>query len=160
MYDPRDMLLFAKVAELGSMSAAARALFKPKASVSRAIARLESALDTPLLERSSRRIVLTQVGRVFLAHCQRIADEIGEAEAAVGELQGAVRGLLRVAARPRGRRFQAGRQDVHFVGVAAPRKQLNVAAVVAAAVVVIAVVVAAARAVGGGGDRLRQPLLL
>lgn len=97
MYDPRDMLLFAKVAELGSMSAAARALFKPKASVSRAIARLESKLDTPLLERSSRRIVLTQVGRLFLAHCQRIADEIGEAEAAVGELQGAVRGLLRVA---------------------------------------------------------------
>ena len=91
------MLLFAKVVEHGSMSAAARALFRPKASVSRAIARLEAALDVLLLERSSRRLVLTPVGRVFLSHCQRVADDIAEAQAAVGEMQGVVRGRLRVA---------------------------------------------------------------
>lgn len=97
LHDPRDMLLFAKVVEYGSMSAAARALFRPKASVSRAIARLESSLDVLLLERSSRRLVLTPVGKMFLPHCQRVADDIAEAQAAVGELQGALRGRLRVA---------------------------------------------------------------
>lgn len=97
LHDPSDMVLFAKVVEHGSMSAAARALFRPKASVSRAIARLEASLDVLLLERSSRRLVLTPVGRIFLTHCQRVADDIAEAQAAVGDLQGALRGRLRVA---------------------------------------------------------------
>ncbi|CAN5548073.1 LysR family transcriptional regulator [soil metagenome] len=96
-YDPGDMLLFAKVAELRSMTGAARALSKPKASVSRAVGRLESALNARLLERSSRHLGLTEVGRVFLPHCQRVSEEIEEAEAAVGELTTSVKGLLRVA---------------------------------------------------------------
>jgi LysR family transcriptional regulator, regulator for bpeEF and oprC len=95
--DPNDMLLFAKVAELHGISAAARALGRPKATLSRAIVRLETALNARLLERSSRQVVLTQSGRIFLAHCQRVSDEVGAAEARVGEFQGSVRGLLRVA---------------------------------------------------------------
>jgi DNA-binding transcriptional LysR family regulator len=50
-YDPRDMLVFAKVAELNSISAAARALSTSKATVSRSVTRLESALNARLLER-------------------------------------------------------------------------------------------------------------
>jgi LysR family transcriptional regulator for bpeEF and oprC len=97
-YNPGDMLTFAKVAELRSMSAAGRALDLPKATVSRAVARLETGLGARLLERSSRHLALTETGTVFLRHCQRVAEEIEEAEAAVGELQSTVRGLLRVAA--------------------------------------------------------------
>lgn len=96
-YDPTDMLFFARAAERGSMSAAARALAVSKASVSRAVARLESALDARLLERSSRHFTVTEVGRIFLEHCRRVADEIEAAEAAVGHFQGEVRGHLRVA---------------------------------------------------------------
>lgn len=96
-YDPRDMLLFAKVADLSSISAAARALSTSKATVSRSVSRLESALNARLLERSSRHLVLTEVGRIFLAHCRKVAEEIESAESAVGELQAAVRGHLRVA---------------------------------------------------------------
>jgi DNA-binding transcriptional LysR family regulator len=96
-YDPRDMLLFAKVADLSSISAAARALSTSKATVSRSVSRLESALNARLLERSSRHLVLTEVGRIFLAYCRKVAEEIESAESAVGELQAAVRGHLRVA---------------------------------------------------------------
>lgn len=95
--NPNDMLLFAKAAELRSISAAARASGKPKATVSRAVARLEEALNARLLERSSRHVVLTENGQVFLTHCQRVAEELQAGEAAVGELQHSVRGLLRVA---------------------------------------------------------------
>lgn len=96
-YDPGDMLIFARVAEARSMSAAAKTLMKSKASVSRAIARLEAALNARLLERSSRHVSLTEAGRTFLVHCRRVAEEIEAAEAAVGELQATIRGHLRVA---------------------------------------------------------------
>lgn len=95
--DPNDMLLFAKAAELQGISAAARALGRPKASVSRAVVRLETVLNARLLERTSRKVALTDAGRVFLAHCQRVAEEVENAEAEIGHLQGAVRGTLRVA---------------------------------------------------------------
>ncbi len=96
-YDPGDMLVFAKVADLLSISGAARALSISKASVSRTITRLEEALSTRLLERSSRHVNITEVGRTFLIYCRRVREEVEAAEAAVGELQASVKGLLRVA---------------------------------------------------------------
>ncbi len=96
-YSPDDMLVFAKVAELLSMSGAARAMSISKASVSRTIARLEDALSARLLERSSRHVSITEVGRTFLVYCLRIREEVEAADAAVGELQESVRGHLRVA---------------------------------------------------------------
>ncbi|MDO9090198.1 MAG: LysR family transcriptional regulator [Burkholderiaceae bacterium] len=95
--DPNDMLLFAKAAELQGISAAARALGRPKASVSRAVVRLETVLNARLLERTSRKVALTDTGRIFLAHCQRVAEEVETAETEIGQLQGSVRGTLRVA---------------------------------------------------------------
>ncbi len=96
-YNPRDMMLFAKVAECQSISAAARALKRPKASVSRAVARLEDALGVRLVERSSRHLSLTEIGEMFLVHCQRVAEELSEAEATVENMKGTVSGVLRVA---------------------------------------------------------------
>jgi len=95
--NPNDMLLFAKTAELGGISAAARATGRPKATVSRAVARLETALNARLLERSSHKVALTESGHALLAHCQRVAEEVQEAEARVGEIQGSVAGLLKIA---------------------------------------------------------------
>ncbi|GAA5234219.1 LysR family transcriptional regulator [Verticiella sediminum] len=94
---PDDMLLFAKAAQLRSISAAARMLDKPKSTVSRAIMRLENALGARLMDRSSRNVALTDAGRVFLQHCHRVSQEVTAGVAAVGELQGNVRGRLRVA---------------------------------------------------------------
>jgi LysR family transcriptional regulator for bpeEF and oprC len=98
MMDPKYLLIFAKVVECGGITAAARVLGIPKATVSRAVTRIEKDLATRLLERSSRKIRLTESGNILFEHCQRIAEEIGRAEAAVGSLEGVVRGKLRIAA--------------------------------------------------------------
>jgi len=91
------MLLFAKAAQFGSISAAARMLEKPKSTISRAIVRLENALGARLMDRSSRSVTLTDAGRIFLRHCHNVAQEVTAGTAAVGELQGDVRGRLHVA---------------------------------------------------------------
>jgi DNA-binding transcriptional LysR family regulator len=72
--------------DAGSLSAAARRLGMPLATLSRKIAELESHLNTRLLHRTTRRLSLTESGSSYVAACRRILEEIGEAErAATGE---------------------------------------------------------------------------
>ena len=97
MNDPKHLVLFAKVVELGGVRSAARVLSVPKTTISRAIAQLEATLGAQLFERTPRRIRLTELGQLFFQHCRRVVQEIEEAEAAVGTLQGVARGRLRVA---------------------------------------------------------------
>ena len=80
------MSILVSVADAGSLSAAARRLDMPLATVSRKVAELESHLKTRLFHRTTRRLSLTEAGSVYVAACRRILDEIGEAErAATGE---------------------------------------------------------------------------
>ena len=74
------MTVLVAVAEAGSLSAGARRLHMPLATVSRKVADLEAHLGTRLLDRSSRRISPTEAGRSYLDACRRILDDIGEAE--------------------------------------------------------------------------------
>jgi len=66
--------------EAGSLSAAARRLGMPLATVSRKVSELEVHLKTQLLIRSSRRLTLTDAGQAYIAACKRILEDIGEAE--------------------------------------------------------------------------------
>lgn len=77
------MAVFARVVELNGFTAAARKLQVPKVRVSRSVAALERALGARLLERTTRRIALTNAGRSILAHCQRVALEMEAARAAL-----------------------------------------------------------------------------
>ncbi|TGQ96522.1 LysR family transcriptional regulator, partial [Mesorhizobium sp. M1C.F.Ca.ET.204.01.1.1] len=80
------MSLFVATAEAGSISAAARRAGVPLATVSRKLSELERHLTTRLLNRSTRRLTLTDAGQSYLAACRRILDEVGEAErTAAGE---------------------------------------------------------------------------
>ncbi len=93
-----SMALFVTVAEAGSLSAAGRVLGMPLATVSRRLSDLEKYLGTRLLNRSTRRLELTEAGRTYLAACRRILEEIEEAEqSAAGEYSQA-RGELVVTA--------------------------------------------------------------
>ena len=92
------MLVFTEVVEQGSFSAAARALGLSKASVSREISGLERRLGAQLLRRTTRRMSLTEIGELFFARCQRVAEEAEAAERSVGELQAEPRGEIRLAA--------------------------------------------------------------
>jgi DNA-binding transcriptional LysR family regulator len=84
--------------EAGSLSAASRKLGMPLATVSRKVSDLEAHLRTRLVNRTSRRLTLTDAGRSYLAACKRILDDIGEAERAASGEYAAPRGDLVVAA--------------------------------------------------------------
>lgn len=96
-YQANDLVIFARVAERGSFSAAALALGLPKPTVSRRISMLEEALGERLILRTTRRLTLTEFGQQLLEHARQVAAEV----AAVGSLceQRAVRpsGRLRVS---------------------------------------------------------------
>lgn len=96
--DLNALLLFTKVVQSGSFSAAARELGLPKSTVSRRITQLEADLGARLLQRTTRKLGLTDVGALFYQRCTRIVSAAEEAEHAVAELQGAPRGTLRITA--------------------------------------------------------------
>ena len=74
------MSILLAVVEAGSLSAAARRRGIPLATVSRKLSDLETHLRTRLLNRSSRRITLTDAGRSYVAACRRILEDVEEAE--------------------------------------------------------------------------------
>ena len=100
MLDLMDLRVFVRITETGSVSGAARALGMPKSSVSRSLVRIESAVGTTLVERSTRRLRLTDAGLLLQVHARRIIDEVGEAEDAIAGFVGVPRGTLRVSAPP------------------------------------------------------------
>ena len=96
--DLNELLIFAKVIQTGSFSLASQLLGIPKSTVSRKILELEERLGTRLIQRTTRKLSLTDVGRLYYAHCARIVAEVEEAERAVSSLQQSPRGVLRVTA--------------------------------------------------------------
>lgn len=88
--------LFNKVAETGSFSEAGRQLGLAPSSVSRQVNALEEALGTRLLNRTTRKIHLTEAGEVYYERTHRILAEIEEANIAVSQLQEQPRGTLRL----------------------------------------------------------------
>jgi LysR family transcriptional activator of dmlA len=89
---------FAAIVEAGSITAAARALGLPRATLSRRISALEAELGVRLLHRSTRRLVLTPAGEELHQRARRIVAEASEAWEAVRRLDDVPRGLLRVSA--------------------------------------------------------------
>jgi DNA-binding transcriptional LysR family regulator len=94
--DLNEMLVFTRVVEAQSFVGAARALGMPKSTVSRKVSDLEQRLGARLVQRTTRRLSLTEEGRAYFQHAQRVVAEAEEAERAVTRLQGTPRGLLRV----------------------------------------------------------------
>ncbi len=92
------LAVFVEVARARSFSGAARALGLSKSAVSKHIARLEDRLGARLINRTTRRLSLTEAGVVFYEKCARIVSEAVEAEQAVMDLDTAPRGLLKVSA--------------------------------------------------------------
>ncbi len=92
------MSILVAAVEAGSLSAASRRLGTPLATVSRKVADLEAHLKVLLLNRSSRRLTLTDAGRSYVAACRRILEEVGEAERSASGEYSAPRGELIITA--------------------------------------------------------------
>jgi len=89
--------IFVKVVDAGSFSAAARALGVSKSHTSKRVSQLEDRLGARLLQRTTRRLTLTEAGRLFYDRCARVLDELSEAEQVITELSTSPRGTLRMA---------------------------------------------------------------
>lgn len=90
------MTVFTAVVDAGSFVGAAEALGLSRAAVSRLVGELESRLGVRLLHRTTRRLSLTDEGRIFHLRCKAVLAELDEAEAEVSARSGAARGLLKL----------------------------------------------------------------
>ncbi|MCO7555746.1 LysR family transcriptional regulator [Metapseudomonas otitidis] len=92
----QTMRAFSCVADTGSFTAAAQQLGTTTANISRAVAHLEGHLKARLLNRTTRRIALTEAGQRYLLRCQQILAYVEEAEAEAGDAHARPAGRLRV----------------------------------------------------------------
>ena len=97
MQDLNDMLYFVEVVERGGFAAAGRSLGVPKSRLSRRIAELEAQLGVRLLQRTTRKLSLTEVGAAYLRHCQAMRDAAQAAQDTVAQVQRAPRGTVRLS---------------------------------------------------------------
>ncbi len=98
MEDLTYMVTFARVVKNGSFAGAARKLKVSTSVTSKHVAKLERSLGVRLLNRSTRKLSLTEAGAAYYEHCARIVDEIENSKRVVAQLQATPRGLLRVTA--------------------------------------------------------------
>lgn len=94
--DTQNLKAFIAVAKLRSFSAAATKLFLTQPAVSKRINLLEQQLDTRLFDRIGRQVTLTEAGRTLLPKANSILQDITEAMQEISDLQGQVRGKLKL----------------------------------------------------------------
>ena len=96
--DLNDIVVFTKVVETKSFTGAAEQLGLPKSTVSRKLAQLEERLGVRLVQRTTRKLALTDIGQAYYERCARIVADVAAAEQLVTDMQSTPRGRLRVTA--------------------------------------------------------------
>jgi DNA-binding transcriptional LysR family regulator len=96
MQDLNDMVFFAEVVDRGGFAAAGRSLGVPKSRVSRRIGELEGRLGVRLLQRTTRKLSLTEAGEIYHRHCVAMREEAEAADEALARVQSEPRGTVRV----------------------------------------------------------------
>ena len=96
--DLNDIVVFTKVVETKSFTGAAEQLGLPKSTVSRKLAQLEERLGVRLVQRTTRKLALTDIGEAYYARCARIVADVAAAEQLVMDMQSTPRGRVRVTA--------------------------------------------------------------
>lgn len=98
MYRWEGVNEFVAVAETESFTQAARRLDVSTAQVSRQVSALETRLATRLFYRTTRRVSVTEAGRIYYQHCRQVLDALDDAERSITDLQLSPRGKLRLTA--------------------------------------------------------------
>lgn len=97
MQDLNDLYYFVQVVEHGGFAPAGRALGMPKSKLSRRIALLEERLGVRLIQRSTRRFSVTDLGQTYLAHCKAMLVEADAAQEAIELSRSEPRGIVRLS---------------------------------------------------------------
>jgi DNA-binding transcriptional LysR family regulator len=95
--DLNNLYFFAKVVDFGSYTAAAKALGLQTSKLSRRIAALETELGVRLINRTTRRLSLTEAGKTFHRHCLALLDEAQAAKDAMSQILASPQGLVRMS---------------------------------------------------------------
>ena len=98
MVDLLALQTFVRIADGGSLSAAARATGRSLPAISRSLVQLEADLGVRLLHRTTRRIHLTDAGSQYLERCRRILAEVDDANASVSNLDRSLAGPITLTA--------------------------------------------------------------
>ena len=96
--DLNDIVVFTKVVETRSFTGAAEQLGLPKSTVSRKLAQLEERLGVRLVQRTTRKLALTEIGEAYYERAARIVADLAAAEQVVTDMQATPRGRLRITA--------------------------------------------------------------
>ncbi|AGI24530.1 LysR substrate-binding domain-containing protein [Pseudomonas sp. MT3] len=97
MQDLNDLFYFAKVVECGGFAAAGRLLGLPKSRLSRRVAELEARLNVRLLQRTTRKLALTDLGERYYRHCQAMLVEAEMADEVAAQLSAEPRGRVKLS---------------------------------------------------------------
>lgn len=97
MKDLNDLYYFAKVIEYGGFSAASNELGITKSLLSRRVAELENRLGVKLLNRTTRMISITEVGKIYLQHCKAMLVEAESADEAIEILSSEPTGTVKIS---------------------------------------------------------------
>lgn len=95
--DPNDLMIFARIADAGSFSRAAERTGLPKSTVSRRMSGLEARLGERLLQRTTRKLVLTEFGASLLEHAREVVAQVDAAGAIARHRQAQPSGRLRIS---------------------------------------------------------------
>ncbi len=96
MKDLNDLYYYVQVVDHGGFAPAGRALGVPKSKLSRRIALLEERLGTRLIQRSTRRFAVTEIGQTYYGHCKAMLVEAEAADEAIALSQAEPRGVVRM----------------------------------------------------------------
>jgi DNA-binding transcriptional LysR family regulator len=115
MHDLNDLYFFAPVVDHDGFAAAARALGVPRSRLSRRIGLLEERLGVRLIQRSTRRFAVTEIGREYHRHCVAMLVEADAAQEAIDRARAAPQGIVRVSCPSALLYFQVGEMVARFM---------------------------------------------
>jgi len=115
MQDLNDLFYFAKVVEHGGFAAAGRAIGEPKSKLSRRIAQLEDRLGVRLIQRSTRRFSVTEIGEEFYRHCVAMLVEADAAQEVIDRTRSKPQGVVRISCPSTILYFQVGEMLARFM---------------------------------------------
>ena len=115
MQDLNDLYFFAQVVDHNGFAAAARALGMPRSRLSRRIGLLEERLGVRLIQRSTRRFAITEIGRGYYRHCIAMLVEADAAQEAIERVRAEPQGIVRVSCPSPLLYFQVGEMVVRFM---------------------------------------------